>query len=84
MAKNTSEYKSAYGLSEQWCPKCRILLTRQDGYYECKKCNFWLDDSDIEDMGGYPTLESTNQYYEYYPTSVYDPNNDDDYEPWEL
>lgn len=83
MARKRDEYEDIFGSREQWCPQCRAPLVRRSGYFECPECNFAITDNEVEDTGGYPTLESTNEYEEYYSNS-YDPHEDDEYEWYEL
>lgn len=71
------ENSPIYSHRNQYCPDCHILCIRDGSIFNCPTCNYSIDDSDIEDGSGYPTLASTYEDKEdEYPLP-------DDYEPEE-
>lgn len=83
MARKRNEYEAVFGSREQYCPQCRTPLEKRSGYFECPICYHSITDDEVDEFGGLPTLESTNEYEEYYP-NTYDPYKDEDFEWHEL
>ena len=83
MARTRNEHEDVFGSLDQWRPQCHTQMVRRDGYFECPQCNFYITDEEVEETGGYPTLESTDEYEMYYP-NPYNINEDEEYEAYEL
>ena len=44
---------------KQYCKECHCEMDKYAKYFECPVCKYTIFNEEVEETGGYPTLEST-------------------------
>ncbi len=64
---------------KQFCKDCHCEMKHKTDYWECPTCGDTIDDEDVEESGGYPTLNSTYEDDFGYFGDTDDDDEDDDW-----
>ena len=63
---------------EQYCKECHCEMDKYSNYWECPVCGETIFTDEVEETGGYPTLESTYEDdFGYFGSSDEDEEEDD-------